>query len=193
MNGKMKKAKNDVALDKTPLIIGPRLPWEVPLPTGRGTSEAAKAERARSARQFAEVGKIDVLARIAELREEMNRVYSERRRAMRRVEELETQCAALRNRLADSRENGEVSAENKPEWGKERLELLDQILELQDRCLAAESERDRAVSELGVARAAMSEVTKALRWRNNAPFGENEEKAPEEKGRRKPKSSRPCD
>jgi chromosome segregation ATPase len=179
MNAEVKEGDRG-ALSPKGEASDPRLPWEVSPGRGRRPGGAARPEPDRKASRFAEAGIIDVLARIAELRREMHTVYRERTILRRRVAELEEECSTLKGRPGDSKERSASPDGKQAGWDKERQGLLEQALELQDRCQAAESERDSALSELEIARTTIREITQALKWRDEERLKGMNRKSPDE-------------
>ena len=145
----------------------PRLPWEV-FPKGVRGAREARARQGRAAQHFAEAGKIDILAKLDELRNEMDRLYRDRGFLTDRVKELEKIHAEAQAQASEVKKKNSLLEQEKANWKIERGEQLDQVQELKDRVEKAEADYSEIAAQLKAARATIAEFGDALDWRKTA-------------------------
>jgi hypothetical protein len=150
----------------------PRLPWEVLAPSGAPASRAARTGPDPSAGRFAETGKLDVLAKIARLRGEIDHLYHDRNRLKGRVSELENACAEAGARIAAAQEETRALEQEKADMGEERRELLEQIADLRGRLEKSEAAVAEALDQWEAARSALGEITDVLSSHEAADDGQ---------------------
>jgi chromosome segregation ATPase len=157
----------------------PRLPWEVSPRTVRSDT-CQETRRNRSAAHFAEAGKIDVLAKIDSLRNEMNRLYRDRELRQDRATELEEELDRVRKRTLELQERNLALEQEKADWRSERKRLLDQVAELQERLESAETDYAELADQLESARTTIVAFGEALDRHENTTL-RDKRSVPEEK------------